>query len=50
MEKDGVGGGGHVACMENRRGAYSVLVAIPEKKRTLGRPSRGWEENTKMNI
>jgi len=42
--------GRHVPCMGNRRGAYSVLVAIPERKRTLGRPSRRWEDNTKMNI
>jgi hypothetical protein len=40
----------HVACMGNRRSAYSVLVALPEGERTLGRPRRRWEGNTKMYI
>jgi hypothetical protein len=36
--------------MRNRRGAYSVLVVTPEGKRTLGRPRRRWEDNTKIDI
>jgi hypothetical protein len=36
---------GHVARMKDRRGAYRVLVAIPEGKISLGRPRRRWEEN-----
>jgi len=31
-------------------GVYRVLVRKPEGKRTLGRPSRRWEDNIKMNI
>jgi hypothetical protein len=29
---------GHVACMEEKRGAYRVLVGTPEGRRPLGRP------------
>ena len=35
---------GHVACMEQSRNAYRVLVGKPESKRPLGRPRRGWED------
>ena len=38
---------GHVARMGERRGIYRVLVGKPEGKRTLGRPSRRWENNIK---
>ena len=31
---------GHVACMEQSRNAYRVLVGKPESKRPLGRPRR----------
>jgi len=31
---------GHVAPMGDRRGAYKVLVGIPEEKRPPGRPKR----------
>ena len=40
---------GHVACMEQSRNAYRVLVGKPEVKRPLGRPRRRWEENIKIN-
>ena len=33
---------GHVACMEERRGAYKVSVGKPEVKRPLGIPRRRW--------
>jgi hypothetical protein len=33
---------GHVACMEEERGVYRVLVGKPEGKRPLGRPRRRW--------
>jgi hypothetical protein len=36
--------------MGNRRGVYRVLVGKPEEKRPLGRPSRRWEDNIKMDI
>ena len=41
---------GHVAPMRERRGVYRVLVGKPEGKIPLGRPSRRWEDNTKMYL
>ena len=41
---------GHVARMEQSRNAYRVLVGKPESKRPLGRPSRRWEDNIKMDL
>ena len=35
---------GHVASMNERRGAFNVLVGKPEGKRPLGRPRRRWED------
>jgi transcription termination factor 2 len=40
---------GHVARMEEGRGAYRVLVGRPEGKRPLGRPRRRLEDNIKMD-
>jgi len=39
-----------VACMVERRGVYRVLVGKPEGTRRLGRPSRRWEDNIKMDL
>jgi hypothetical protein len=36
--------------MGEGRGAYRVLVGRPEGKRPLGRPSRRWEDNIKMDL
>jgi len=36
--------------MGRRRGVYRVLVVKPEGKRKLGRPSRRWEDNIKMDL
>jgi len=36
--------------MEERRGAYGVLVGKPEGNRPLGRPRRNWENNIKMDL
>ena len=36
--------------MGERSGVYRVLVGKPEGKRPLGRPSRRWEENIKMEL
>jgi transcription termination factor 2 len=36
---------GHVARMEERRGAYRALVGKPEGRRPLERPRRRWEDN-----
>jgi hypothetical protein len=41
---------GHVAHMEEVRGAYTILVGRPEGRRPLGRPRRRWEDNIKMDI
>ena len=41
---------GHVACMEEGRGVYKVLVGKPEGKRPLGRPRRRLEDNIKMDL
>jgi len=41
---------GNVARMCERRGIYRVLVGNPEGKRQLGRPSRRWEDNIKMDL
>ena len=41
---------GHVACMGDKRGAYRVLMGKPERKRPLGRPWHGWEDNIKMDL
>jgi hypothetical protein len=40
---------GHVARMEERRGAYGVLLGNPNIKSPLGRPKLKWE-NIKMHL
>ena len=32
------------------RGVHKVLVGKPEGKRPLGRPTRRWEDNIKMDL
>ena len=39
-----------MACMGDKRGAYRVLMGKPERKRPLGRPWHGWEDNIKMDL
>jgi hypothetical protein len=41
---------GHVACVEEGKGAYSVLVGRPDGKRPPGRPWRRWKDNMKMDL
>ena len=41
---------GHVARMVEGRVVHRVLVGKPEGKRPLGRPSRRWEDNIKMDL
>jgi len=41
---------GHVARMGERRDVYRVLVGKPEGKRPLGRPTRRWEDNIKIDL
>jgi hypothetical protein len=36
--------------MGTMRNAYRILVGNPEGKRSLGRPTRRWVENIKMNL
>jgi hypothetical protein len=36
--------------MGEERGMHRVLVGKPERKRPLGRPSRRWEDNIKMDV
>jgi len=42
--------GDHVECMEERRGAYRVLMGKPGGKRPLGRPRCRKEYNIKMYL
>jgi len=42
--------GGACSTMRERRGVYRVLVGKPEGERPLGRPSRKWEDNIKMDL
>jgi len=41
---------GHVACMDERRGVYRVLVGKPDGKTPLGRPKHRWEDNIKIDL
>jgi hypothetical protein len=41
---------GHVARMGEKRNAYRILVGKSERKRSLGRPRRRWEENIRMDF
>jgi hypothetical protein len=36
--------------MGDRKGAYGVLLGIPERKRSLGKPRYRWEDNIKMDL
>jgi len=45
-----MGWAGHVALAVERGVVYSVLVGKPERKRPLGRPTRRWEDNIKMDL
>ena len=41
---------GHVASMEDRTGAYRVLVGRREGKRPLENPRPRWEDNIKTDL
>jgi hypothetical protein len=45
-----LGWAGQVACMEEGRGAYRVLVSKPERRRPLVRPRHRWYDNIKMHF
>jgi hypothetical protein len=36
--------------MAQKRNVYRLLVGKPERKRPLGRPTRRWINNIKMNL
>jgi hypothetical protein len=36
--------------MDERRGAYRILVGKPEGRTPLGRPRRRWEDDIKMDL
>jgi hypothetical protein len=36
--------------MGEKSGAYRFLAATPEGKKSLGRPRRRWEDNTRMDL
>jgi hypothetical protein len=40
----------HVARMGEERYIYRVLVGRPKGKRSLGRPRRRWEDNSKLDL
>ena len=40
---------GHVVRMEEDRSAFKILTGTPSGERPLGRPSRRWEYNIRMN-
>ena len=41
---------GHVARMGEEMGVYRVLLEKPEGRRPLGRPSRRWVDNIRMDL
>jgi hypothetical protein len=41
---------GHVARIKENGHAYTILVGKPEGKRPLGRPTRRWEDNIRMDL
>ena len=41
---------GHVARMDEERGAYRVLVGKPERRRPVGRPRRRWVDNIRTDV
>jgi hypothetical protein len=41
---------GHVARIGEVRGAYNILLGMPEGRRSLERPRCRWEDNIKMDL
>jgi hypothetical protein len=43
-------GAGHVERIREKNNAYRIWVENPKGKGQIGRPSRGWQDNIKMNL
>ena len=41
---------GRVAIMEDGRSAFKIVTGKPTGKRHLGKPSRRWEDNIRMDL
>jgi hypothetical protein len=41
---------GHMVRIGEVRGAYNILVGMPERRRPLGRPRHRWEDKIKMDL
>ena len=41
---------GHVARIEEGRSAFKILTSKPTGKRPLGRPTRRWEDNIRIDL
>jgi hypothetical protein len=41
---------GYVANLGDRRGVYRILMGKPEGKSPLGKPTRRWEDNIKVDV
>ena len=50
LNRDELRWAGHLVHLEQYRNAYRVLVGKLEDKRPLGRPSRRWKDDIKMNL
>jgi len=42
--------GGACSAQAEMRNTYKILIGKPAGKRSLGRPRRRWEDNTKMDL
>jgi hypothetical protein len=41
---------GYVACMEEMRRTYTILVEKPERKKLFVKSRRRWKDNIKVNL
>ena len=41
---------GHVAGMDEGRSTFNILIGRPTGKRPLGRPTRSWEDNIRIDL
>jgi hypothetical protein len=41
---------GHAARMGAMKNTFKILVGKPERRRSLGRPRRRWDDNIKLNL